>query len=189
MSEIAPAIIAPRSGRKTIASYISKTAPFSQRRTSTKDFWLAHDLFRKLGSTFRDHASALHQIHVFDRDRAAIAVIGDEDGKPDGSFRRGYREHDQGIDLPDDVAEKGRECDEIDVHGEQDELDRHQNNDDVFAVEENSENPEREQDGADRQVVSEPDDHDSPCPDFTLTISIALVRRRAPCSAITCRRT
>ena len=75
--------------------------------------------------------------------------------------------------------EEGGEGDQIDVDREQDELDRHQDDDDVLAVEENAENPEREQDGADDEIVAEPDDHDSPCPDFTLTISIAVERRRA----------
>ena len=38
-------------------------------------------------------SSALHQIDVFDPDRAAVAVEHDENGKPDGGFRRRHREH------------------------------------------------------------------------------------------------
>src|ERR1700722_1314090 len=154
---MAPAMMAPSSGRKKIASYMLPLA--------------------------------LHQIDVVDRDRAAVAEIGDQDGEPDGGLRRRDREHDQRIDLADDVAEEGRERDQVDVDGEQDELDRHQDDDDILAVEEDAQNPEREQDRGNRQIVAEPDDHCSPCPDLTLTTSIAVDRRRATWSAIFCRRT
>ena len=50
--------------------------------------------------------SALHQIDVFDRDRAAVAEIDDEDGKPDRGFRRRDREHEQREDLADEIAEE-----------------------------------------------------------------------------------
>src|SRR5580692_6665188 len=127
---MAPAMTAPSSGRKTMASYMLPLA--------------------------------LHQIDVFDRDRAAVAEIGDQDGEADGRLRRRHREHNERIDLADDVAEEGRERHQVDVDGEQDELDRHQNNDDVLAVEEDAQDPEREQDRGDRQVMAEPDDHGSP---------------------------
>ena len=71
--------------------------------------------------------------------------------------------------------------DEVDVDREQDQLDRHQDDDDVLAVEEDAEDAEREQDRGDGEVVAEPDGHDSPCPDCTLTTSIALVLVRATC--------
>src|SRR5277367_271610 len=145
-----PAIIAPRSGRTTMASYMPL---------------------------------ALHQIDVFDGDRAAIAEIGDQDGQPDRGFRRSHRQHQQRIDLADDVAEKTRERHQIEVDGEQDELDRHQDDDHVLAVEKDSQNAEREQDRGDRQVMAKPDDHDSPCPGLTLTISMAEARLRATWSA------
>src|SRR5580704_10315498 len=157
---MAPAMMAPSSGRKTMASYMLPLA--------------------------------LHQIDVFNRDRAAVAEIGDEDGEPDGGFRRRHREHDQRIDLADDVAEEGRKRHQVDVDGEQDELDRHQDDDDVLAVEEDAQDAEREQDRGDREIVTEPDHHGSPpspCPDLTLTTSIAVSRRRATWSAIFCRRT
>ena len=70
---------------------------------------------------------------------------------------------------------------------EQDELDRHQDDDDVLAVEENPHHAEREQDGADGEIVTEPDDHDSPCPDFTWTTSIAAALVRATWRAMFCR--
>src|ERR1700694_2637435 len=153
-------MIAPSSGRKTIASYMPPLT--------------------------------LHQIDVFDRNRAAIAVIGDQDGKPDGGLGGSDREHQQCIDLADDVAEEGRERHQVDVDREQNELDRHQDDDDILAVEKDPQNANHEQDGGKRQIMAEPDGHDgppSPCPDLTLTISIAVSRRRATWSAMTWRRT
>ena len=78
------------------------------------------------------------------RDRAAVAEEDNENGKADGGFRRGDRQHEQREDLPDDVAEMGRERHQVDVDGEQDQLDRHQDDDDVLAVQEDAENAERE---------------------------------------------
>src|ERR1700730_10217709 len=85
---------------------------------------------------------ALHQIDVLTRDRAAVAEIGDEDGEPDRGFRRRHGQHDQRVDLSDDIAEETRERDQINVDREQDELDGHQDDDDVLTVEEDAENPE-----------------------------------------------
>src|SRR5579862_2181586 len=132
---------------------------------------------------------ALHQIDVFTRDGAAIAEIGDQDRQPDGGFRRRDRQHDQRVDLADDIAEERREGDEVDVDGEQNELDRHQNDDDVLSIEKDAEHPEREQNGGNREVMAKSDDHGSPCPDLTLTISTAVAGRRATWSAMFCRRT
>src|SRR5664279_4365064 len=136
--------------------------------------------------------STLHQIDVFDRDRAAVAVIDHEDGEPDGGFRRRHREHQERVDLPDDVAEMAGKRDQIDVDREQYQLDRHQDDDHVLAVEEDAENPEREQDRGNREIMSEPDGHvllPRPCPLRTLTISIAVAGVRAFCSGMFCRRT
>src|SRR4029077_4916522 len=77
---------------------------------------------------------------------------------------------------------------EVDVHREQNKLDRHQDDDDVLAVEKNAEDPKREKDRGDPKIMPQPD-HESPCPDFTLTISIAVERRRATCSVIDWRLT
>src|SRR6202050_25489 len=124
---MAPAMTAPSSGRKTMASYMPPLA--------------------------------FHQIDVFNRNRATVAEIGDENRKSDRSLRCRHREHDQRIDLADDVAEETRERHQVEVDGEQDELDRHQDDDDVLAVEEDAQNPEREQDRGDRQIMAEPDRH------------------------------
>src|SRR6476660_1098634 len=103
--------------------------------------------------------SALHHVDVFDGDGAAIAEIDDEDGEPDGGFRRRHGQHEHGEDLADQIPQVGREGDQIDVDGEQHQLDRHQDDDDVLAVEEDAEDPEGEQDRADREIMSEPDGH------------------------------
>src|SRR5882724_12419921 len=93
-----------------------------------------------------DHGLALHHVDVFDLDRAAVAEVDDEDGKADGGLGRRHRENEHGEDLADEVAELGREGDEVDVDREQHQLDRHQDDDDVLAVEEDAEDAEREQD-------------------------------------------
>src|SRR5579862_7287105 len=117
---------------------------------------------------------ALHQIDVFDRNRAAVAEISDENGETDSGLRRRNSEDDQGVDLAHDVAAEARECDQVDVDREQDQFDRHQNDDDVLAVEKDAENAKRKQNRCNRKVVTKPDRHDSPCPGLTLTSSIAL---------------
>src|SRR5262249_1180388 len=126
-----------------------------------------------------DTSSALHEIDVVNRNRLSIAEIDHENGKPDGGFRRRHREHQQREDLPDQIAEKARERDQVDVDREQDQLDRHQDDDHVLAVEEDAEDSKCEQDRGDGEVVAKRDGHDSPCPDRTLTISIAVAFVRA----------
>src|SRR5262245_58092942 len=125
--------------------------------------------------------SAPHEVDVLDRDRAAVPEIDDENGKPDGGLRGRHRQNQQREHLPDQIAEEGREGDEIDVHREQDQLDRHQDDDHVLPVEEDAEDPDGEQDRRDGEVVAEPDGHDSPCPGRTFTISIASSRVRPIC--------
>src|SRR3954447_1315123 len=145
---------------------------------------------------FRIMRSALHQIDVLNRNRAAVAEIDHQDGETDCGFSGRHGEHQEREDLPDDVAEEGRERHEVDVDREQDQLDRHQDDDDVLAVQEDAEDPEREQDRADRQIVSEPDRHFthsaasaswSPCPGATLRIAIAISGVRAFCTLMSCR--
>src|SRR4051812_31512823 len=113
------------------------------------------------GPSSRLRASALHDVDVLNRDGSAIAVEHDEDRQSDRGFGGRDRQHDQGEDLAGDVAQMGREGDEVDVDGEQDQLDRHQDDDHVLAVEKDAENAEREQHGGDGQVVVQPDHADS----------------------------
>src|SRR5258708_33867387 len=133
--------------------------------------------------------SAFYQIDVFDRDRAAITEIDHQNGEPDRGRGGRDRQHDQCKDLADQVAEKGRKGDQIEVDGEQDQLDRHHDDDDVLPVEEDAEDPEREQDRGDGEVVAEPDGHDSPCPLPTLTTSMARALGLATCASTFCRLT
>src|SRR5207253_7544458 len=115
--------------------------------------------------------------------------VDDENGKPDRRLRRRHGEHEQRKHLSDQIAEVGRERHEVDVDGEQDQLDRHQNDDDVLAVDEDAEDPEREQDRGDREIMAEADGHVSPCPERTLTTSIASALVRRTCPAMFCRLT
>src|SRR5215468_6258681 len=132
--------------------------------------------------------SAFHEIDVLNRNRAAVAEIGNEDRETNGGLRGRNRQHQERKNLADEIAEIGRKRHEVDIDRQQYQFDRHQNDDDVFAVEEYSEYPERKQDGANRQVMSQPDCHDRPCPDLTLTTSIALDLVRATCLPASWRR-
>src|ERR1700730_7623070 len=142
--------------------------------------------------------SALHQIDVFDLDRAAVAEVNHQHRKADRRFRRGHREHEQRKHLTDDVAQEGRERHQVDVDRQQDQLDRHQDDDDVLAVEEDAEDSERKQDCADREVMSETDRHCThsaasascrPCPEATLRTLMASTGVRAFCTLMSCRLT
>src|SRR4029079_6190304 len=141
---------------------------------------------------------ALHQINVFNRDRTAVAEIDHQHRKADRCFGRGDCQHQQREHLADDVAKEGRERHQVDVDGEQDQLDRHQDDDDVLAIQEDAEDPEREQDGADREIVPQTNSHFthsaasascSPCPDVTLRTAIASSGVRAFCALMSCRLT
>src|ERR671938_1090369 len=97
--------------------------------------------------------SPSHHVDVLDRDRAPIAVEDHENGEADGGLGGRDGEHEHGEDLADQVAQIGREGDQVHVHGEQDQLDGHEDDDDVLPVEEDAEHADREQDGGDREVM------------------------------------
>src|ERR1700722_16565040 len=143
-------------------------------------------------------ALALHQIDVFDLDRAAAAIVHHQYRQADRRFRRGHREHNQRIDLADNVAEEARERHQVDVHRKKDQFDRHQDDNDVLAVEKDTENPQCEQHRPDRKIMSETDRHCthsgasascSPCPEATLRTLIASSGVRAFCTLMSCRLT
>src|ERR687884_544432 len=119
-----PARIAPASGNRTIAWYM-RAGPL-----------------------------ALYYVDVFDRDRAAVAEVDDDDRQADRRLARSDREHEQREHLADEIAQEGRERDQVDVDREQHQLDRHQDDDDVLAVEENAEDAEREQHRRHGQVMA-----------------------------------
>src|SRR5512143_3188030 len=132
--------------------------------------------------------SALHHRGVVDGDVAAVAEEGDEDRKPHRRLRRRHGQHEHGEDLPHHVAEVDREGDEVDVHRQQDELDAHQDDDDVLAVHEDAEDPDREQDRGDREVMRKADHSEVPWPGFRDTTRRPACGVRATWSAITWRR-
>src|SRR6266404_5793408 len=147
---------------------------------------------------FRIMRLTLHQIDVFNRNRAAIAEVDHQHRKTDRRLRRGHREHQQRKHLADDVAKEGRERHQIDIDREQDQFDRHQDDDDVLAIEKDAENAEREQNRADRQIMSKTDRHCThsgasascrPCPDATLRTLMASSGVRAFCTLMSCRLT
>src|SRR6202166_2004063 len=186
----------PRESRRSAAE---RRLPGSFARLFAHDLWTNEDVCPgKPLHTFPDHALTLHQIDVFNRDRAAVAVIHHQHRKTDRGFGGGYREHQQREHLADDVAEEGRERHQVDIDSQQDQLDRHQDDDDVLAVEKDAENPQREQDGADRKIVSETDGHCThsaasascrPWPEATLRTLIASSGVRAFCTLMSCRLT
>src|SRR5713101_316143 len=133
---------------------------------------------------------AFHHVDVLDPDRAAIAEVDDENGETDRRFCRSHRQHEHREGLADEIVQKDRERDEVDADRKQHQLDRHQHDDHVLAVQENSEDPEREKDRRHRQVMREADRHQPvPLPTGTLTTSTDWARVRASWADIDCRRT
>src|SRR5690606_35748738 len=95
-------------------------------------------------------------------------------------------------DLPDEVAERGGEGHEIQVHREQDQLDRHQDDDDVLPVQEDAEHADREQHGRNGEVMRDSDFHGPgqiPLPVSTFLTSIAVAGVRATWAAMLWRLT
>src|SRR5690606_28248102 len=134
--------------------------------------------------------STLHHVDVLDRDRAAVAEEDHENGEPDRRLGGRDGEHEQREHLPDQVAERGREGDEVDVDRKQDELDRHEDDDHVLAVEEDAEDAQREQDRRDGEEMRDADGHcQSPLPVSTFLISIAVAGVRATWAEMSCRLT
>src|SRR6185312_16338729 len=134
----------PNSAARQMPAQLMTWAPRSPIQRPKQPAMKAPSSGRKMAAMVT--RSALHQVDVFDRDGAAVAEIDDEDGQADRRLRRRHRQHEHGKDLADQVAQEGREGDEVDVDGEQHQLDRHQDDDDVLAVQEDAEDPQREED-------------------------------------------
>src|SRR5271154_6151936 len=101
--------------------------------------------------------SALHRVDVFNRDRAAVAEIDHQDRQPDRRLRCGDGQHEHDEDLPEQVAQKGGEGDEVDADRQQDQLDRHQDDDDVLPVQEDAHDADHEDQRTDDQVIPQAD--------------------------------
>src|SRR5579862_528982 len=97
--------------------------------------------------------SALHQMDVFHRDRAAVAEVHHENGKPDRRLGRRHGQHEHGEDLAGEVAKERGERHEVYVHREQHQLDRHQDDDHVPSIEEGPEDADREERGGNDEIV------------------------------------
>src|SRR5258708_33488851 len=147
----------PSNADRTIAPQVTISAPRSPITRPKKPAMTAARSGRK--TTRTANGSALHHVDVGDLDRAAIAEIDDQDREADRRLGCRHGQHEHREDLADEVIEDGREGDKVDVDREQHQLDRHHDDDDVLAIEEDAEDPEREQDRGDRQIVSEADRH------------------------------
>src|SRR6056297_2766569 len=97
--------------------------------------------------------SAFHHVDVFHGDGAAVAEEADKNGQPDRRLGRSDRQDEQGKDLSNQIAQKGRKRDKVDVDREQHQFNRHQQDDDVLPVQEEAENPDDEQRRRHRQVM------------------------------------
>src|SRR5438105_14132230 len=147
----------PRIADSTSAPQVTSWAPRSPIARPKKPAINAASSGRK--TTRTANASALHHVDVLDLERAAIAEIDDQDGETDRRLSRRDGQHEHREDLADEIVQDDRKGDEVDVDREQHQLDRHHDDDDVLAVEKNAEDPEREQDCGDRQVMGEADRH------------------------------
>src|SRR5579875_234898 len=108
--------------------------------------------------------SALHEVDVFDFDRAATAEVNHHDGKPDRGLRRRDGQHEHRQYLPDKIAERSGKRDEVQIYREQDQLDRHQDNNDVFSIKKYPEYPKHQQNRADGKIMPDPHCQHDQCP-------------------------
>src|SRR5579883_317478 len=145
----------PKTAARPTAAQVTICEPRSPIHRPKKPVMKAPKSGRKMAAIVT--LLALHEVDVFDRDGAAVAEIDHENGKSDRRLRRRHGQDEHGEDLAHEVMQECREGDEVDVDGEQHELDRHQDDDDVLAVQENAEDPEREEDRGDGEVVGETD--------------------------------
>src|SRR6185437_10658062 len=178
----------PRMAETSSAPQVTICAPRSPRALPKKPAIAAASSGRKTITTAT--ASALHHIDVFDLDRPAVAEIDDEDRQPDRRLGRRHGQHEHREDLAGKVLQSHGKGDEVNVDREQHQLDRHQDDDDVLAVQEDAENPEREEDRRDGQVMAEPDHQSASTlpPRGTLTTSTDCARVRPSWAAIDWRR-
>src|SRR5258707_11841913 len=147
----------PSNADRTIAPQVTISAPRSPITRPKKPAMKAASSGRKTTATAK--CSAPHHPDVLDLDRAAVAEIDDQDREADRRLGRRHGQHEHREDLADEIVEDNREGDEVDVDREQHQLDRHHDDDDVLAIEKDAEDPEREQDRGDGQVMGQADRH------------------------------
>src|SRR5690349_6843772 len=95
------------------APQVTSCAPRSVIQRPNSPAMTAAASGRKTAKVTSTALSALHEVDVFDGDRAAIAEVDDEDREADGRLGRRHGQHEHGEDLPHHVVEEGREGDEV----------------------------------------------------------------------------
>ena len=92
--------------------------------------------------------STLQAIQIIHVDGLQVAEQHDENGEPDRRLGSGHGKNEKHEYLSRQILQVVRESDEIEIYGEQHQLDRHQNDDQIFPVQENPDDADREQDRA-----------------------------------------
>src|SRR3954447_1002019 len=103
--------------------------------------------------------SLAEEVRLLDVDGPEGLVDGENDGEPDGGLGRRQHDHEDREHLPGELPrpfDEMVEGDEVHVRGIEDQLDAHEDADGV-APGDDRDHPEREERGADGQVVREPD--------------------------------
>src|SRR5476649_743648 len=143
-----PAIAAPASGARGTA----------RRRLGLRPAMM--NLNRYYSRLKLNHRGlTLEAIQVFHIDGVQITEHDHQDREADRRFGGGHGQDEEHDYLPCGVAQVMRERDEVHVHRQQHQFDGHQQDDDVLAVQENTDDGDREQNRAEYEVVSERESH------------------------------
>src|SRR5471030_1912122 len=143
-----PAIAAPASGARGTA----------RRRLGLRPAMMNLNRYYsrlKLNHGVSHSGLTLEAIQVFHIDGVQITEHHHQDRQADRRFGGGHGQDEEHEDLPCGVAQVMRERDEVHVHRQQHQFDGHQQDNDVLAVQENTDDGDREQDRAEYEVVSE----------------------------------
>src|SRR5947208_13487854 len=95
--------------------------------------------------------SELQRIDFIDLKRSAIFKDRENNGKPNGCFRRRNYHHEERVDVTINAAEMVRECHKAEVHGIQHEFNGHKHRNHAFAIDETS-HAQRKKDRAQNQI-------------------------------------
>src|SRR5262249_53775169 len=123
--------------------------------------------------------SPFHDVDLVDIQRLLVPEERNDDRQADGRLGRRHRHHKEDEDLARAVAEERREGDQREVDRIQHQLDTHEDDDRVPPCE-HADDPDREENGADREVVIQRDEGHGEVPfrfASTITPTIAATRR------------
>src|SRR2546421_11855147 len=101
-----------------------------------------------------DFRSALHEVDLVEVDADPVPVDEQHDGEADSDFGGGDGDDEEGEDLTGDVAELGREGDEVEVHGVEHKLDAHEH-EDAVAPGQDPVDADTEQEGGQEQELGD----------------------------------